>query len=158
MAGKTALLLLVLGIVALVPATAKRSRQCPNGCIIASVVHPKRICECVVPQCNQPAEKQQIMMAAAAAAGTTTAQRQDRRPAFQPPRLAGVDCDFCDRDVNTFSRCGSRHCSVDGKRPPRVPTCSGPCWCSGNLEDQQQIARFSTVPLSVLTSYWIMYS
>lgn len=102
------LLLLVCAAAVATPAAAKHSLECPGGCIIASVAHPKRICKCLVPQCGVAGAEQALassaasMRAAAAAAGFR--QRKEQQRGFNPPRLAGVDCDFCDRGFNTYAR------------------------------------------------------
>lgn len=96
---------------------AKRSRECPGGCIIASVVSPVRQCACVVPDCNAGAGAAQAAAAAfaqaAAAVGgagdvaASTANAGGTLPwplRLQPPRMEAVDCGFCDRDAGTYSR------------------------------------------------------
>jgi hypothetical protein len=113
MAGAGAVLLLLVCAAAVVqPAAAKRSPECRGGCIIASVLHPRRVCKCVVPQCSVPGAEQTLASgtavmrasaaAAAAAAGFPRGKRHPR--SLMPPRLDGVDCDFCDRGFNTYAR------------------------------------------------------
>jgi hypothetical protein len=72
------------------------------------MVHPKRICECVVPQCNVPGAQQALSTsesAVPAATAAAAAVQQGMKPrGFRRRRLAGVGCDFCDRDVNTYAR------------------------------------------------------
>lgn len=94
------MLLLTVVLAAFASASARSSPQCPKGCIIASVVHPKRVCKCVVPQCHVPEEEQQQVEQGLKAAASTSRRRQIRRP-----RLAAVDCDFCNRAPNTYARC-----------------------------------------------------
>jgi hypothetical protein len=107
MKGAAVLLLLACAAAFTLPAAARRSSQCKDGCIVASVVHPKRICECVVPQCNVPGAQQALSTSEAAMPAATAAAaafQQGRKPrGFLRPRLAGVDCGFCDRDVNTYA-------------------------------------------------------
>eukprot|EP00882_Tetradesmus_deserticola_P014488 GHRQ01015408.1.p2 GENE.GHRQ01015408.1~~GHRQ01015408.1.p2 ORF type:complete len:108 (+),score=33.29 GHRQ01015408.1:598-921(+) len=102
----TVLVLLVCAAAVAAPTAAKRSAQCKGGCIIAAVVHPKRVCRCVVPQCSVPGAEQAIAAGKAAlhaaAAAFQQGMQQHRRSAAS--RLAGLDCEFCDRDVNTYAR------------------------------------------------------
>lgn len=109
---KAAAVVLLLACAAAVtlPVAARRSPQCKEGCIVASVVHPKRICQCVVPQCSVRSPQQALSSSSeavglAAAAAASMGIQQGKQPrGFARPRLSGADCDFCDRAVNTFAR------------------------------------------------------
>jgi hypothetical protein len=113
MKGAAVLLLLACAAAVTLPAIARRSSQCKGGCIIASGVHPKRICECVIPKCSVGGSQQVLSsssaafppataVTAAAAAAAATFQQGKQPRGFARPRLSGVYCDFCDREVNTF--------------------------------------------------------
>lgn len=92
---QNAITLLRLCLLCVGHAIAKSSGQCPGGCIIASVLFPKRQCICAVPQCstntNQAIYNHQ-------ATGTSKEGRRRRHA-----RVQGVDCGFCDRDAFTYS-------------------------------------------------------
>jgi hypothetical protein len=98
-------------LVFIAPAASKSSPECPNGCIIASVLIPNRVCECVVPKCDLGLEAirklEEVATQAAAEAvakgaapvGPPTAAAR----AAQLAGMAGQDCDFCSRDSFTYA-------------------------------------------------------
>lgn len=80
------------------PAQAKRSDQCPGGCVIASVLFPVRRCICVVPKCGASSTPTDGTTAAVAAVS-----RPDRGRGTRRIQAQGADCDFCKRDAFTYS-------------------------------------------------------
>jgi hypothetical protein len=69
---------------------ATPSFDCPGGCVIASVLSPVRICECVVPRCDWRA-------AAGRVAGPMQRPPDPREALDLAVVQAGVDCSFCQK-------------------------------------------------------------
>ena len=89
---RCALLIAVLTL-SLATVQAKYSPECPNGCIIATVLSPARKCECVVPNCDW---KQQLF-------GSASKPVDPREMAKLALSMGGLDCKFCERDSFTYS-------------------------------------------------------
>ncbi len=89
----------VLLVLVLTTVYAKRSPQCPNGCIVASILHPKRECSCVVATCGNPDNPTDPRRGRLAAEPAGNSQGRNTRP-----QLPHADCDICDRDAFTYNR------------------------------------------------------
>jgi len=89
--------------------------ECKGGCIIASVQFPKQECSCVVPSCDQKELKRhseatirKVARQSHSNSDNSNSNSNSNRAStnLQPPQLVtGLDCDFCNRDANTYSRC-----------------------------------------------------
>lgn len=83
--------------------------SCPGGCIVATVLHPQRRCECIVPRCQDPPSAYATAVVrgspatprgelasnrgTAAAVSTSRSNNPDRAPR---PLLPPLDCGFCE--------------------------------------------------------------
>lgn len=87
--------------------------ECKGGCIIASVQYPKRECICVVPSCDQKELKRhseatirKVARQSHSNSDNSNSNSKSALTMLQPPHMVtGLDCDFCNRDANTYSRC-----------------------------------------------------
>jgi hypothetical protein len=93
MPGGSWLAFATLLVIFLAKAHAKLSPECPNGCIIASIVVPQRKCECVVPTCDAKSLLQ----------ATASESVDPSELARHASELAALDCDFCSRDSFTYT-------------------------------------------------------